>query len=66
MAPSLSAKYPVTVETEIHDRNYYKSEEWLDTELPVAPAIMINDDVIVEGSDISEDELDAEILSRLR
>lgn len=31
----------------------------------MAPSIMIDDDVIVEGGDISEDELEAEIKSRL-
>ncbi len=65
MAPGLSAKFSVEVETETHTREHYKSDEWLETDLPAAPAIMLGDDVIAEGGDISEDELESEIQSRL-
>ena len=65
MVPGLSTKYSVEIETETHTRDHYKTDEWFDTDLPRAPAIMLNDDVIVEGGDISEDELERVILSRL-
>lgn len=65
MAPGLSAKYSVEIDTETHTREHYKTDEWLDTELPAAPAIMLGDDVIIEGGDIPEDELEREIKSRL-
>ncbi len=64
IAPGLSAKYALDVETVIHSREHYRSDEWLETDLPGAPSIMIDDDVIVEGSDISEAELENEIRSR--
>ena len=65
MAPGLSSKYSVGIETETHTRDHYKTDEWFDTDLPRAPAIMLGDDMIVEGGDIPEDELEREILSRL-
>ncbi len=65
MAPGLSAKYQAELQTETHTREHYKSDEWLEMDLPVAPAIMLDDDVIVEGADILEEELEREIQSRL-
>lgn len=65
MAPGLSAKYSLEIETETHTRDHYKTDEWLNTDLPKAPAIMLGDDVIVGGGDIPEDELEREIRSRI-
>jgi hypothetical protein len=63
--PRLSTKYPVAFEIISKPRDVYSSDEWAETELPCAPAIMIGDDVIVEGKNISEDELESKIKKRL-
>ena len=34
-------------------------------DLPVAPAIMVGDEIIVEGSDVEEDKLEAAICRHL-
>lgn len=65
MAPGPSAKYSLEIETETHTGDHYKTDVWFDTDLSRAPAIMLGDDMIVEGGDIPEDELEGEILSRL-
>lgn len=61
----MSAKHSVNVEIVTHTRDYYRSDEWSETDLPCAPAIMIDDDVIVEGENISEEDLESEIAQRL-
>lgn len=43
----------------------YESEEWADQDLPCAPAVMIGDDVVVEGSDIGEEKLVGALRERL-
>jgi len=42
-------------------RPEYQSAEWAATDLPCAPAIMIGEEVVVEGSDIAEDKVVAAI-----
>ena len=34
-------------------------------DLPVAPAVMVGDEIVVEGSDISEEDLEAAICNHL-
>ncbi len=65
MAPRLGAKYPVEMETRSHPRAYYKSPEYTGLGLPAAPAIMVGDELLVEGSDIAEEELECMICRQL-
>lgn len=65
MAPRLGAVYPITVETTSKPRAEYLTDEWADTELPRAPAIMIGDEVVAEGSDVTEEKVVAEIKKQL-
>jgi hypothetical protein len=65
MAPSLGAEYPVEVEIVSKPNAEYQSDEWADLDLPCAPAIMIDDDVVIEGSDVSEDKIVAVIRQNL-
>ncbi len=65
MSPSLGERYEIEIETVSKPREEYKSDEYLKTGLPAAPAIMIADEIIVKGSDISEDKLEATICKHL-
>jgi hypothetical protein len=65
MASRLGAHYPVEFEITSKPRAEYQSAEWAYTELPSAPAIMIGEEVVVEGSDISEGELVARVRQEL-
>lgn len=65
MLPRLGARYPLEIETTQQPRAAFRSESWRTRGLPAAPAIMIDGQVIVEGKDIGERDLEAAIRSRL-
>jgi len=65
MMPGLGKKYDIEIETISKPREEYKSEEYGKTGLPAAPAIMINEEIIIKGSDISEENLKASICQHL-
>ena len=65
MASRLGAEYPLDIETIAKPKAEYQAEEWVDTELPCAPAIMIGEEVVAEGSDVTEEKVVAEIRKQL-
>ncbi len=65
MASRLGAEYPIDIEVTSKPRAEYRTDEWAETELPCAPAIMIGEDVVAEGSDVTEEKVVAEIRKQL-
>ena len=65
MASRLGEKYGIEVEIISNPRETYQSKEHARLGLPVAPAIMIGEEVIVQGKDVSEEELEAAICLHL-
>jgi hypothetical protein len=65
MMPRLGAKYDIKVEVISKPIAEYNTDEYFELELPVAPAIMVEDEIVVEGSDIAEDKLENVIRARL-
>ena len=61
MIPGLGEKYGITVEVISKLREEYASEVYSKIGLPVAPAIMIGEQVLVEKSHISEEQLELAI-----
>lgn len=61
----MGAEYPIDIETTSMPRADYKTEQWAETDLPCAPAIMIGEEVVVEGSDVTEEKVVAEIRKQL-
>ena len=59
--PRLGAKYDIEMITIEKPKDEYMTDEYFELDLPVAPAIMVGDEIIVEGSDISRKKLDAAI-----
>ena len=43
----------------------YNTDEYFELGLPVAPAIMVGEEIVVEGSDVSEDKLEGFICKHL-
>jgi hypothetical protein len=58
--------YPMEFEITSKSRADHQSAGWTGTELPCAPAVMIAEKVVVEGSDISEEDLVALVRQELR
>ncbi len=65
MMPRLGDTYDIEIETTSKPPSEYNTDEYFELDLPVAPAIMIGDDILVEGSDISEEKLEAAICEKL-
>jgi hypothetical protein len=65
MLPRLGQKYDLEVEILSKPIAEYNTDEYFELELPVAPAIMVEDEIIVEGSDVSEEKLENAIRAKL-
>jgi hypothetical protein len=61
MIPGLGGKYCITVEVISKPREEYVGEAYSKLGLPIAPAIMIGDQVLVEKSDITQENLNLAI-----
>jgi hypothetical protein len=59
MMPRLGEKYK-DIEIEVMSRPVaeYQCDEYFELELPVAPAIMVADEIVVEGAGISQDKVE--------
>jgi len=65
MAPRLGAKYPIEIEMTSKPRAEYSSPQYMELDLPAAPAVMVGEDVVAEGSDVGEHELEGAICRQL-
>ena len=63
--PRLGKEYPVEIEITAKPKAEYETDAYFELDLPVAPAIMVGDEIIVEGSDISDHELKLFICRKL-
>lgn len=63
--PGLGKKYDIEIEVISKPKNEYITDEYFATDLPLAPAIMVADEVVVEGKDVTEKELEAVICRQL-
>jgi len=63
MMPRLGKKYNVEIEIISKPKEEYVTDEYFATDLPAAPAIMVGDEVVIEGGDISEKKLE-DVISR--
>ena len=65
MMPSLGQKYELEIETISKPKAEYLTDEYFELDLPVAPAVMVDEEIVVEGTDVSEDELEKVICQHL-
>ncbi len=63
--PRLGEKYDIEVETISKPREEYMTDAYFELDLPVAPAVMVGEEIVVEGSDISDQDLEAAICNHL-
>ncbi len=57
MMPRLSEKYDIEIETIPKPIAEYNTDEYFELDLPVAPAVIVGEEIIVEGSDVSDENL---------
>jgi hypothetical protein len=59
MMPRLGAKYDIDIETIAKPKADYMTDKYFELDLPVAPAVMVGEEIVVEGSDVSEEKLES-------
>ncbi|MCP4341631.1 MAG: hypothetical protein GY799_22815 [Desulfobulbaceae bacterium] len=65
MMPRLGEKYQVEIDVISKPNSEYLTDDYFALDLPVAPAIMVGDDILVEGTDVNDFELESTICRNL-
>ena len=51
--PGLGQRYEIKIETISKPKAEYMTDDYFELDLPLAPAVMVGDEILVEGSDRS-------------
>ncbi|GKT08365.1 hypothetical protein DSTSK_16700 [Desulforhabdus sp. TSK] len=64
--PRLGEKYK-DIEIEVTSKPIaeYQNDEYFELDLPVAPAVMVGDEIVVEGSNVSQEKVEGVICRNL-
>ena len=65
MLPRLGGKYELEIQKTSKPKAEYHTDAYYALDLPVAPAMMVGEEIVVEGKDIGEEELEAAIRRHL-
>ena len=65
MMPRLGEKYAVDIEVTSKPKAEYLTDEYFELDLPVAPAVMVGDEIVVEGADASDHDLEVSVCRQL-
>jgi hypothetical protein len=65
MVPRLGQKYGFATEIISKPIAAYQTDEYFDLDLPAAPAVMVADEIVVEGTDVAEEVLEGVIRRHL-
>jgi hypothetical protein len=63
--PRLGEKYPVEIDITSKPMSEYQTDEYFALDLPVAPAVMVGDEIVVEGSDVDQFVVETAICKQL-
>ena len=63
--PRLGGKYRIDINTTSKQKTEYLTDEYFALDLPVAPAVMVGDEIVVEGTDVEEHALEVSICRHL-
>ena len=66
MMPSLGEKYSIKIEVISKPKAEYMTDAYFELDLPVAPAVMVADEIVVEGQDVSQHEVEVSICRQLK
>ena len=65
MLPRLGGKYDLEIETTSKPKAEYHTDAYYALDLPVAPAVKVEEEIVVEGKDIGEEQFEAAIRRHL-
>ena len=63
--PGLGQKYDIEIETMSKPKEAYLTDAYFALDLPVAPAVMVGEEIMVEGTDIAQEKLESAICRQL-
>ena len=63
--PRLGEKYDFEIEIISKPIAEFNTDEYFELDLPVAPAVMVGEEIVVEGSDVSDEKLESVICKHL-
>lgn len=66
MMPGLGAKYAIDIEVTSKPKADYMTDEYFELDLPVAPAVMVADEIVVEGENVSQYNVEVVICRHLK
>jgi hypothetical protein len=59
MMPRLGEKYKdIEIEVTSKPNAEYQNDDYFALDLPVAPAVMVGDEIVVEGANVSQDKVE--------
>ncbi|MFH0785950.1 MAG: hypothetical protein V2B20_28920 [Pseudomonadota bacterium] len=59
MMPRLGEKYKdIEIEVTSKPKADYQNDDYFALDLPVAPAVMVGDEIVVEGANVSQDKVE--------
>jgi hypothetical protein len=62
MMPRLGEKYKdIEIEVTSKPKAEYQNDDYFALDLPVAPAVMVGDEIVVEGANVSQDKVETVI-----
>ena len=66
MMPRLGEKFKdIEIEVTSKPNAEYQTDEYFELDLPTAPAVMVGEEIVVEGSNVSQDKVEAVICRHL-
>ena len=65
MMPRLGEKYEVEIETTSKPKAQFLTDEYFAFDLPVAPAIMVGEEIVIEGQDVDDHVVELVICRQL-
>jgi hypothetical protein len=65
MMPRLGTQYPIAIEVTSKPVAAYQTDDYFELDLPVAPAVMVGDEIVVEGANVDEGTVAAAIRRHL-
>ena len=63
--PRLGKTYDIDIEIISKPIADYNTDEYFDLDLPVAPAVMVGEEIVVEGTGVKEEKLETVICEHL-
>jgi hypothetical protein len=61
----LGQKYKIDIEVISKPKADYMTDEYFELDLPVAPAVMVGDEIVAEGSDVAQNAVESAICRQL-